>query len=253
MYLQYFGFSNQPFSDTPDVRLFWEDHCSQLIFKSLLQGFAEKSILQLVIAEPGLGKSVLCRRLLNSLRSHRSRYNVLFMPFPNLTVTELLSSAMASTDCSRHKVLIIDEAQALSDSSLRELMEALKQQDSNDPELQIVLFAQPELVDKLADPEFEQIELLVSKRFDLPPLTAEQTAAYINNRLTLTGVPPETLMNHELAKLAYKFTGGIPRLINTLMRKSLLHAYEDQSPTLSADHLSRAALSTAATVPGTVD
>lgn len=251
MYLQFFGFSSSPFSDTPDVRLFWEAHCSQVIFKSLLQGLIDHRRLQVVIAEPGLGKSVLCRRLLNSLRSHRSRYDVLYMAFPNLTTTELLNSAMSPAAPERRKVLIIDEAQALSDRSLLEFIKLL-QQDSTGPELQMVFFAQPELDQRLTTLCFEITESLSFQRYGLLPLTADQTAAYINNRLMLTGITPETLMNPEIAGLAFRLTGGVPRLINTLMRKSLLLAFEEQSRMLTAEHLKQAASTTAASVPDSV-
>lgn len=249
MYLQFFGFSSPPFSDTPDVRLFWENHCSQVVFKSLLQGLTDQSLLQLVVAEPGLGKSVLCRRLLNSLKSHRSRYNVLYMAFPNLAISELLNSATSSAGGEQRNVLIIDEAQALPDKSLQELTDVLMQQQISKPDLQLVLFAQPELEQRLADPRFEATASMVSERYDLLPLSAEQTAAYITNRLSLTGVSPDALMHSDVADLAFRLTEGVPRLINTLMRKSLLHAFEDQNQRLNADHLRRAAQTTAASVP----
>jgi MSHA biogenesis protein MshM len=246
VYLQHFGFSSQPFSDTPDVHLFWEAHCSQLVYKSLLQGLMDKSMLQLVTAEAGLGKSMLCRRLLNSLRSHRSRYDVLFIAFPHLSVRDVLNSATSRPNRGKRLVLIIDEAQSLSNQSLIDLTNVLENQDNNRPALQMVWFAQPELERRLEIRGLEQTALLVSKRYSLHPLTLEQTAAYIANRLRLTGQAPETLMNNELEKLAFNLTGGIPRLINTVMRKSLVQAFEEQSSSLSAEHLYHASQTTAA-------
>lgn len=246
MYLQYFGFSSQPFSDTPDVRLFWEGHCSQLVFKSLLQGLMDHLQLQLVVAEPGLGKSVLCRRLLNSLRSHKSRYDVLFMPFPNLTVRDLLNAGQHAANPDQRQVLIIDEAQALTDESLQQLAAVVSRVHHAGPSPQIVLFAQPELDVRLSAAQ-------ISKRYALAPLTAEQTAGYIRNHLAQTGVVPETLLDHDITNLAFRLTGGVPRLINTLMRKSLLHAFEDQKLTLLPEHLRRAAMTTDAAVSGLAD
>lgn len=246
MYLQFFGFSSPPFSDTPDVRLFWQEHCSQTVFKALLQGLTDLTPVQVVIAEPGLGKSVLCRRLLNSLRSHRSRYDAFFMAFPDLPVTEVLANALTTGSSERRNVLIIDEAQALSAASLLELANVCKQLNYPNPALQMILFAQPELDQRLSILTADTEPSAVFKRYELLPLTATQTAAYINNRLLLTGVCPEALVPPELAVLAYRLTGGVPRLVNTLMRKSLLLAYEENSPRLSVDHLQLAAASTAA-------
>lgn len=223
-----------------------------MIFRSLLQGLVNREVLQIVIADPGLGKSVLCRRLLNSLRCHRSRYEVFYLTYPNLAATELSSKLSSPTDMGRHKVLLIDEAQALPVATLAQLTRVLDQQDCHQPGLQTVLFAQPELDYKLSSACSEFAREPQYNRYTLPPLNAEQTLAYIHNRLTLAGVPPETLMHPDTSRLAYKLTGGVPRLINTLMRKSLIVACDERSNILTAEHFRRASTTTAVAIPDSI-
>lgn len=243
MYLQFFGFSNIPFSDTPDVRQFWEDHASHELFKALLQGLMDGYRLQIVTAEPGLGKSMLCRRLLNSLRSHKARYDVQFMPFPNLRLGHMLDQDLLKGDTGRHRVLLIDEAQSLSMASLLTLTAALQQAEQH---LQAVLFAQPELDTRLHSTDLAPMRELIAQHYRLEALTEAETATYIRARIELAGKCFDDIMDRCLIPQIWQITGGVPRLINTLMRKALLHAYETQSPRLTAQHVEQAAMTTAA-------
>ena len=243
MYLQFFGFSNTPFSDTPDVRQFWEDHASHALFKALLQGLMDGYRLQIVTAEPGLGKSMLCRRLLNSLRSHKARYDVQFMPFPNLRLGYMLEKDLQSGDPGRHRVLLIDEAQSLSMTSLLSLTTALQQTDQH---LQAVLFAQPELDRRLQSTDLAPMRELIARQYQLQALTEAETATYIRARIELAGKCFDDIMHTGLIPQIWQATGGVPRLINTLMRKALLHACETQSQHLTAQHIELAAMTTAA-------
>lgn len=243
MYLQFFGFSSAPFSDTPDVRQFWEAHSSQDIFKSVLQGLTDGFPLQTITGEPGLGKSMLCRRLLNSLRSHKSRYDVTFMPFPNLKLGHVLEANSGNSGAAQHSVLLIDEAQSMSSRSFLELASVLNRQPLA---LQAVLFAQPELDLRLAEADMMPLRELVTARYELRPLDIQQTAGYIEQRLNMAGGSTRFLMDSSLIPFIYTATGGIPRLINILMRKALLHACEDNCLRVDERHLQMAATTTAA-------
>lgn len=75
-------FTIAPFSDTPDLRMFWDGHGCRQIYSAILSAIVSGAPLQTVIAEPGLGKTMLCRKLLNSLKSHKSRYRILYYRQP---------------------------------------------------------------------------------------------------------------------------------------------------------------------------
>lgn len=240
MYLQFFGFTSSPFGDTPDVRQFWDAHASENIFKMLLRGLNDGEALQWVTAEPGLGKSMLCRRLLNSLRSHKSRYDVQFMPFPNLRLDYLLAAHRAADQRERNKILLIDEAQSLPTESLQALLASLQQPERR---LQAVLFGQPELDTRL---QSSAQKSLIKHQHALRALTEQETGNYIQARFDMAGRNGAEIMEASLIAEVYQNTGGVLRLINTLMRKALMHACEEQSPQVTTRHIRLAAATTAA-------
>lgn len=240
MYLQFFGFTNTPFSDSPDVRLFWEEHASRVVFSQLFQELLGGCRLQVVSAEPGLGKSMLCRRLLNLLRAHKSRFEVSFAPFPMLRLGYQPEKAPASA-IDRHKVLLVDEAQSLSTDSLLMLAVALHQ----DKRLQAILFGHPELLSNLQSPDLYQLQELDTRFHTLAPLSEAETASYIKARLHMAGAD-SGLFDEALTPEIHRCTTGIPRLINILMRKALIHACEEQSPRLTLRHIRMAGSTTAA-------
>jgi len=250
MYLDFFGFTKIPFGDTPEVHLFWDGNDSYEIFSALLEAINKGDRLQMVIGEPGLGKSVLCRKLFNSLRSHKTRYHALCLPSPHIRLEELLNTEPGSQfSHDLPTIVLIDEAQAMSDKALKFLSEVLQGKKPGLGPVQVILFAQPELCTRLAQRAWEPLQHQVCQTHLLNPFTEPLTRDYLYCRVAESGGNPETLFDNDLLAELQKSSGGVPRLINSLMRKALIHASEESSNTLNSKHIRKAMTTMAITVP----
>lgn len=250
MYLDFFGFDSIPFGDTPEVHLFWDGNESFRIFSALLESINKGETLQLVIGEPGLGKSILCRKLYNSLRSHRTRYHALFMPSPHIRLEDLLGTDDTDHDAEHlSTILLIDEAQAMPGKTLMSLAETLQNADPDRGSIQAVLFAQPELCTRLAKKNLEILQQQVCHTHHLHPFDEQLTRNYLHCRILEAGGNPETLLSDDLFAELQKCSGGTPRLINSLMRKAFMLACEESSTTISSKHIRKAMTTLAVAVP----
>lgn len=245
-----FAFRVAPFSDTPDLSMFWEGHGCQQIFNALLSGIADAEPLQTVIAEPGLGKTMLCRKLLNSLKSHKSRYQVIYLPYPHLCLEDTMNASLRSRPqtARRHTVLLIDEAQTLPDQALLTLLKASSAPYPDQHPIQLVLFAQPELTQRLQQPALRPLADLCTGAYRIEPFSREQVRAYLHERLMRAGADPDALISGGVVDAVCRASHGIPRLINTLMRKALAAAHDESADGLSRRHIELAAASTDAAV-----
>jgi MSHA biogenesis protein MshM len=252
MYLYHYGLSELPFSLTPDT----DFYCELPVYSDAMnvlrialesgEGFVK------VVGEVGTGKTMLCRMLLNYLDK---RAQCAYLPNPYLSPNELrlalaseLSIRVARTIdqyqltekinakiLRLHKkgmpvVVIVDEAQAIP----RETLEALRLFTNLETEkqklLQVVLFAQPELDQRLAKPELRQLRQRIAFSCNLKPLDMQSINVYINHRLKAAGFSFENMSGGELftpraIKKLLKYSRGIPRLVNILAHKSMMLAY----------------------------
>lgn len=242
-------FDIAPFSDTPDQRLFWDGHGCQQIFNAMLGAIIDGSPLQTVIAEPGLGKTILCRKLLNSLKSHKSRFRARYLPYPHHDLDDTLRTELFTTSTDHRKtVLLLDEAQALSDNFLRQLYRWLAPTRSGRGAAQAVLFGQPELEQRLQTPGLQTLADLRTDNYQIQPFTRQQIEAYLNDRLHRAGVNPQVLLDKQIVETVWRASGGIPRIANTIMRKALIAAHTDSTGTLEHTHILSATASTDAIV-----
>jgi hypothetical protein len=106
--------------------------------------------------------------------------------------------------------------------------------------LRIILAGQPELNDKLNSAELVQLTQRVRLRFHLTALTKAETAAYIDHRLEVAGSQGRRIFADETYATIYKYTGGVPRLINTLCDTCLMAAFGRDRDTVSAEDLDAA-------------
>lgn len=250
MKLDSLTFKMAPFSDTPDQRLFWGGHGCQQIFNALLAEIAWGAPLQTVIAEPGLGKTVLCRKLLNSLKSHKSRYRTLYLPYPHQDFDVTLSDELFLTSSDpRRAVLLLDEAQALPDEFLQRLTQWLATDShGNRGSVQAVLFAQPELEQRLYCTTLRPLADLRTANYEIRPFDRRQTHDYLSARLNRAGADPAIQLDEHLIDTVWRASGGIPRIANTIMRKALIAARADSSGALELHHILSATATTDATV-----
>lgn len=256
MYQKFFGFSEAPFNITPDPRFLYlsEDHNTAL---NLLRYGIEKSKGFLVITgEVGCGKTLLCRSLLQSLDEDmfetawlyssnitqeqliRSILKEFGMPTSRLPETEHLEALneylLSKISKGKKFLLIIDEAQNLS----YELLEAVRLLSNLETDqhklLQIILVGQPELKAKLNQPQLRQLKQRILVYYELHPLDKAATQQYINHRLNLVckqpGLPKIT---YGAFRKLYKYSKGIPRVVNNICDKALMFAYTRLSTKVS--------------------
>jgi len=243
MLSQYFGFNEDPFGATPDSRYLYPSHTHREGLASLKYGFSSNRGFTAMIADPGMGKTTLLFRLLEDIRE-TSRSIFLFDVDPECEPRELVafilrdmgispgnsssemhtqfSDALANeTRAGRRLVIVIDEAQNLSDAVLERVRLLTNFETSRGKLVHVVLSGQTQLCDKLAQPSLVQLRQRISTICRLDPLSTEDTAAYIDYRLKRAGYNSGPLFTDEALTMIAETSHGIPRTINNLCFNSL--------------------------------
>ena len=249
MYLTHFGLQEAPFSLTPNTGFYYglppHEEALQVLNWALAQG---EGFIK-VTGEVGTGKTLLCRKLLSELGSEARPVRLAWLPNPHLTPAELrialaLELGLAVRDQSeldltdrihRHLislhqqgsrvVVLIDEAQALPDETLEAIRLFGNLETESSKLLQIVLFGQPELDARLAKPHLRQLRQRIGFSYCLRPLRFDETRAYLEHRLQVSGYRGAPLFAGRAMRLLWRASRGIPRLINILAQKCLMLAY----------------------------
>lgn len=251
MYLEFFGLTHAPFDITPNPRFLFHSSKHREAFNHLLYGIRERKGFVQLTGEVGAGKTTLCRALLEQLDANFSTaliLNPVLNPDEMMkaiamefgldvqgkdrleTVSAISGFLLNQIEAGRETVLIIDEAQNLTEELL-EQVRLLSNIEMDDRKLlQIVLLGQPELRDRLNSPRLKQLRQRITVRFHLAPLTRAEVAQYIRHRLQVSGAlengPAFTLP--ALWRI-YKYSGGIPRLVNAVCDKALLASFVKRS------------------------
>lgn len=258
MYEQYFGFREEPFSLTPDPAFLYLSQQHRIAYSLLEYGVLRQAGFTVVTGEPGCGKTILIRRLIDTL-GHEVTLGLLDNTHPRLgNLLEWVSMAfgleykakgpvdlyesfvqfLASEHKRRRRIiLIIDEAQNLDIDTLEELRTLSNINAGRQQALQIILVGQPELRDTLARPELTQFSQRVITHYALKPLTDEETFSYIRHRLTHAGGSPD-LLTPEACRLIHQHAKGIPRLINLLCGTALVYAFAEEAEQIDVDIIS---------------
>lgn len=246
MFLDYFGFVEQPFGVTPDPRYLYlgSDHREALA--SLIYGTKMNRGFLALIAPPGMGKTSLLFQFLESVRG-KARTAFLFhgatdqrdlmrylladievdasgkdLPEMHGMLHRVLTEEMQAD---RRFILVIDEAQNLSDDLLESLRLLSNFETPWKKLMQIVLAGQPQLGETLARPSMWQLRQRVSSFLRLRPLEAKEITAYLNHRLWVAGYEGPSLFASDALTLIAEHSGGIPRDINNLCFQSLSIAF----------------------------
>lgn len=224
------------FGDTPDVRLLWQSEQIKAIYADIIQALNERTPLLKVIADAGTGKTLLCRKMFFSLKAHASRYDVDLLPYPAIEAAEL-KIRLAGLSDSRHSVILIDEAQAVSNDALLVISKHLAKNDN----LSLLMFGQPLLEERLATAKLARLSEILQKCYHLRALTREETEQYILARLALAGFTPEgEWLSTKVIESIYSLSHGVPRVINTLMRRSAVIASQSGAAGIELAHLQQA-------------
>jgi type II secretory pathway predicted ATPase ExeA/outer membrane protein OmpA-like peptidoglycan-associated protein len=239
----HFGLRENPFGGTPDPRFLFHSETHREALASLINGIDFEFGFQMLVAQPGMGKTTL---LFNFLERFRASAYTAFLFQPQLEPSELLQLLLSELGenseessvrklseqlnqflgraAAEHKrvIVVVDEAQNL-DFALLETVRQLSNFETPQGKLmQIVLAGQPQLVKKLAAPEQEQLRQRISTISRLRPLSLNETAAYINHRLRTAGYRGTELFAPGAVRRIWESGKGVPRNINTLCFNAML-------------------------------
>ena len=247
--LAFFGLLQKPFNPTPDPRFLYPSPGHREGLAHLLYGVQEHKGFILLTGEVGTGKTTLLRALLSRLDSHTASAFVFdtTLPFEGLLeyiledfgvakvgeshVQRLIALNNFLTERRRagqNTVLVLDEAQNLDLRALEQIRLLSNFETDTDKLLQILLVGQPELLDKLNRPELRQLKQRISLRCHILPLTPAETREYIRTRLRIAGARDLGLFSDPAIMRIAEYSGGIPRLINTVCDHCLVIGYADQ-------------------------
>ncbi len=246
MYTTHFGLKEKPFRLVPDPEFLFlstshEEALAHLTYAvSQQEGFVE------VTGEVGTGKTTLCRSFLENLDQ---TVESAFIFNPKLDADQLLKAILAELDIAcpagdaadmthalyevllekkiqgKSVILLIDEAQNLSRETLEQLRLLSNLETTRSKLLQIILVGQPELSELLNSHEMRQLRQRISLSCRIMPLSRPETFAYITHRVSRVSLNGRELFTHRAVDLIYRYSGGIPRLINILCDRSLVAAF----------------------------
>jgi general secretion pathway protein A len=247
MYEKHFGFSDLPFTVTPDPRFFYTNSVYREAFANLRYGIEGRKGFILITGEVGTGKTTLLKLFMHSAES---TIHTAFIFNPKLGFSELLRAILNDLGIAQDMTddrlslfeklnsylieqikkrqivaLLVDEAQNLSDEMLEELRLLSNLETDKDKLLQIVLIGQPELEEKLDQPALRQLRQRVALRCRLAPLKGDEVHQYIEFRLKTVGYEGKELFDAGAVERISFYSKGTPRLINMICDNSLLIAY----------------------------
>jgi MSHA biogenesis protein MshM len=244
----FYGVSEMPFSLVPNTHFYLALPSHHECFNMLMFSIASNEGFMKVTGEVGTGKTLLCRRLLNTLETQE--YYSAYLPNPRLTPIELklaiakeleipdldstsdrdlldiISLRLMDLALNKKKViLIIDEAQALPEETLEELRLLTNLETESKKLMQIVLFGQPELDQIINKYHFRQLRQRITFSHKLKTLDKKSVDYYVQHRMIAAGYNGEPIFERSAIKLLFKATKGTPRLINIVCGKAMLIAF----------------------------
>ncbi|MEZ4293102.1 MAG: AAA family ATPase [Myxococcota bacterium] len=255
MYTAFYGLREKPFALSPDPRFLYLAGSHREALAHLLYGIEQGEGFIAVTGEVGTGKTTLCRTLLERLDGDTE---LAFLFNPSRTALELMQSISAELGLpaeglprralmtqlnefllerkreGRRVLLIIDEAQNLSDATLEQVRLLSNLETSREKLIQILLLGQPELDRKLDGRNLRQLRQRISVRWKLEPLAAHETRAYVRHRLAVAAGEPKEIFSESALREIHRRTAGIPRLVNQLCDRALLGGYAARSATIGA-------------------
>jgi MSHA biogenesis protein MshM len=256
---EYYGLQQQPFSLAPNTEFYVEIKTQQECFNVLSYALLAGEGFIKITGDVGTGKTLLCRRLLNSL--HEDEYVSVYIPNPALNPQALwraigheLEVEVNNVDIhqvqeriqqrllflaqqGRSVVLVVDEAQCIPEDSLEALRLISNLESESRSLIQIVLFGQPELNDLLAQHRFRQLKQRITYSAELRAMDAASMQHYIQQRMILAGYRGMPVFEKKALKLMKKATEGVPRLINIIAQKALFSAFGGGAHSVSEEHV----------------
>ncbi len=254
MYKDFFGLRANPFNVNPDPRYLFLTRHTEEALACLTYGIQSRKGFVLLTGEVGTGKTTLINKLLEWLRLQQVATAFIFNS--RLNTTQFLDYMMsdfgipceskAKSQVLLHlynwlldryragetAVLIVDEAQNLTDEVLEEIRMLTNLETFTEKLLQIILVGQPELEQKLKQPQLRQLRQRLTLRARTHPLSLEETKSYVQQRLRIAGSNGQPIFDPEALTAIHGYSTGIPRVINLLCEHCLVSAFVDQQKTI---------------------
>ena len=271
MYEGYYGFTEKPFSLTPDPKYLYRSQSHANAFDLLQYAIRRREGFVVVTGDIGTGKTTLCRAVLEQI--DRTTFTALVLN-PFLTEVDLLKRILqdfgvisrdeakagrlahvskqelidtlydfllALIPIKASAVLIIDEAQNLPLPVLEQIRILSNLETDKEKLLQIILVGQLNLQAQLRSPAMRQLDQRVSIRYELKPLDAEAVSAYVAHRLTIAGGNASVTFTPKALRQVHRWSAGIPRLINLICDRALLAAFSVRTDRITPEMITQAA------------
>jgi type II secretory pathway predicted ATPase ExeA len=262
LYLEHFGLREPPFRITPHTDFFFTGANRGPTLEALIYAITQDEGIVKVSGEVGSGKTMLCRMLLERLPHE---VETLYLANPSLSRSEILGAIadelgiptegkathsltralqealIARYGEGKRVVLLIDEAHAMPAESLEEIRLLSNLESKAAKLLQIALFAQPELDERLAATDMRQLRERITQHFNLTPLKSTDVASYIEFRLRKAGYRGPNPFSDSAIEMIARISEGLSRRINILADKALLAAYSSGRHQVGRDEIETAA------------
>ena len=248
MYLRFCGLSELPFELTPNPRFLFLTEGHREALSTLHYGVSSGKSLTVLLGQAGMGKTTILRTVLESQAHGQVRW--VSLNNPTLTREDFLRTLASrfelSAEAARSKsafldelegvlrnrrtrgevsVLVVDEAQNLSDELLEEIRLLANIETTTDKLLLLVLAGQPEFAERLNHPALRPLKQRVTLRCQIAPFDLAETAAYIASRIATAGGDSSRLFTRDAVVAIHECAHGIPRTINVICDNALLGAF----------------------------
>ena len=257
MYEKFFGLRERPFDLTPNPRFMYFTPSHREALLNLEFGIESRKGVVVLLGEAGMGKTTVIRA---AMEKQREEVRCVYLNNPLLTRAEFLeflaNALQLSTAAERSKtrlvaelasrlmeerqrgatvVLLVDEAQSLSNELLEELRMLTNIETDSDKLVTLVLVGQPQLADRLNDQRLGQLKQRVELRCTLSPFDLADTVMYIRNRVRIAGGDAVQMFTRDAIHVIHERSRGIPRSISVICENALVGAFaENQKPVTRA-------------------
>ena len=261
MYLDHFGLNEPPFKITPVTDFFFPGANRAEILDALLYAITDSEGIIKVTGEVGSGKTMLCRML---LERSPEKVEAVYLANPSLSREEMLYAIADELDLNlegqrvnvilqtlqnhlemklaqgKRVVILVDEAHAMPLETMEELRLLYNLQVGSNKLLHIVLFGQPELNDKLGQPNMRQLKDRIVHHFSMLPLSQNIIESYLLFRMRTAGYRGPSPFSTPAAALIGKASHGLMRRVNILADKSMLAAFVENTHSIEVHHVQAA-------------